>query len=112
MGVLRVRAEPRAGPARGRALTPENAHPVTGIVLAGGRASRFGRDKLKEPYRGAPLLHHAVLRLAEVCADVIVVVGPEGPRPDLPASSVVRVVRDAQEGLGPLAGVSAGLAES
>jgi molybdopterin-guanine dinucleotide biosynthesis protein A len=41
-----------------------------------------------------------------------VVVGPKGPRPDLPATSVVRVVRDAQEGLGPLVGLSAGLAES
>ena len=34
---------------------------VAGVVLAGGRSTRFGRDKLAEPYRGMPLLHHAVL---------------------------------------------------
>jgi len=31
---------------------------------------------LREPYRGAPLLHHAVLRLSDVCLEVVVVVGP------------------------------------
>ncbi|TMK31256.1 MAG: molybdenum cofactor guanylyltransferase [Actinobacteria bacterium] len=108
---LRVRAEPRAGPARGRALTPENAHSVTGIVLAGGRASRFGRDKLREPYRGVPLLHHAVLRISEVCPMVVVVAGPEGPDPDLPAGPTLRLAHDPVEGRGPLAGLAAGLAE-
>ena len=29
---------------------------VTGLVLAGGRSSRFGRDKLAEPIDGRPLL--------------------------------------------------------
>jgi len=39
---------------------------------------------LREPYRGAALLHHAVLRLSDVCPEVVVVVGPQGPEPDLP----------------------------
>ena len=33
---------------------------VTGLVLAGGRSSRFGRDKLAEPIDGRPLLWHAI----------------------------------------------------
>ena len=96
--------------ARGRALTPEDPD-VTGIVLAGGRSSRFGRDKLREPYRGAPLLHHAVLRLAEVCREVVIVGSPEGPKPDLPSGPLLRLARDPVEGQGPLAGLAAGLAE-
>ena len=39
-------------------------------MLAGGRSTRFGADKLAAIHRGIPLLHHAVLRLGEVCAEV------------------------------------------
>jgi molybdopterin-guanine dinucleotide biosynthesis protein A len=78
-------------------------------VLAGGRSSRFGRDKLKEPYRGMPLLHHAVLHLGEVCDEVVVVVAPDAPEPDLPIGLAARIVRDPSEGEGPLAGAHAGL---
>ncbi|HEX9716965.1 MAG TPA: molybdenum cofactor guanylyltransferase [Actinomycetota bacterium] len=80
-------------------------------MLAGGRSSRFGRDKLKEPYRGAPLLHHAIRRLAEVCREVVVVVAPGAPDPEPPVGAQVRVARDPAEGEGPLAGLAAGLAE-
>lgn len=80
-------------------------------MLAGGRSSRFGRDKLKEPYRGAPLLHHAILRLGEVCREVVVVVAPRAPDPEAPVGARVRVARDPEEGRGPLAGLLAALAE-
>jgi molybdopterin-guanine dinucleotide biosynthesis protein A len=56
-----------------------------------------------------PLLHHAVLRLAEVCGDVVVVVPPDAADPSLPVGAPARVARDATEGEGPLAGVYAGL---
>ena len=81
---------------------------MTGVVLAGGRSSRFGGDKLAAPYRGAPLLHHVVLRLAEVCDDVVVVTAP-GVEPSLPVGVPARVVHDPTEGEGPLAGTHAGL---
>ena len=82
---------------------------MTGIVLAGGGSVRFGRDKLAEPYRGLPLLHHAIVRLAEVCGDVVLVLAPEVPEPELPMGATVRIARDAVEEGGPLAGVLAGL---
>jgi molybdenum cofactor guanylyltransferase len=84
---------------------------VTGIVLAGGGSVRFGRDKLAESYHGLPLLHHAIVRLAEVCGDVVVVLAPEVPEPALPMGAPVRFARDAVEGEGPLAGLLAGLLE-
>lgn len=78
-------------------------------MLAGGRSSRFGRDKLVEPYRGMPLLHHPVLRLGEVCDEVVVVVAPGAREPDLPIGLAARVAHDVTEGEGPLAGAHAGL---
>jgi hypothetical protein len=83
--------------------------PVTGVVLAGGRSRRFGRDKLSEPYRGRPLLHHAVGRLIEVCDEVVVVLAPETAEPAMPPGAGVRFARDELEGSGPLAGALAGL---
>lgn len=82
---------------------------MTGIVLAGGRSTRFGRDKLAEPFRGMPLLHHVVLRLAEVCDEVVVVIAPDAEEPPLPLGAPVSIVRDAREGEGPLAGAYTGL---
>ena len=84
---------------------------ASGIVLAGGRSTRFGEaDKLATTYLGMPLLHHAVLRLAEVTGDVIVVLAPDVPAPTMPPGAPVRFARDAQPDEGPLAGAAAGLA--
>lgn len=78
-------------------------------MLAGGRSARFGADKLAAPYRGIPLLHHAVLRMSEVCGEVVVVIGPGAREPAMPLGAVVRFIRDAKEGQGPLAGLLSGL---
>lgn len=85
--------------------------PVSGIVLAGGRSSRFGRDKLAQTVDGRPLLHHPVLALAAVCHEVIVVVAPSGREPPLPVAAGVRVriARDIEPFGGPLIGLLAGL---
>jgi molybdenum cofactor guanylyltransferase len=80
---------------------------VAGIVLAGGTSSRFGSDKLVAPYRGRPLLEHAIERVAEVSDDVIVVLAPSAGDRDLPPG--VRIAHDSSEGEGPLAGLHAGL---
>jgi molybdopterin-guanine dinucleotide biosynthesis protein A len=81
-------------------------------VLAGGRSTRFGSDKLAATLDGVPLLHHAVLRLAEVCRELLVVVAPDAADPALPLGISTRIVRDATDGEGPLAGVIAGLGET
>ena len=78
-------------------------------MLAGGRSTRFGGDKLAAPFRGVPLLHHPVLRLGEVCREVIVVIAPDQPEPSMPIGAATRFVRDARDGEGPLAGLSRGL---
>ncbi len=85
---------------------------VAAIVLAGGRSARFGGDKLAVEVGGLPLLHQAIAAVATVVDEVLVVIAADGARPPLPADVdvPVRVVRDAAAGLGPLAGLAAGLA--
>jgi molybdopterin-guanine dinucleotide biosynthesis protein A len=82
---------------------------ATGVVLAGGRSTRFGRDKLAESYKGMPLFHHAILRLGEVCSEVVVVLPPGAVERSPPIGVEVRFARDPVEGEGPLAGMHAGL---
>ena len=81
-------------------------------MLAGGRSTRFGSDKLAAIVHGMPLLHHPILRLAEVCREVLVVVAPGKADPTLPLAAPARVLHDATEGEGPLGGVLAALAET
>jgi molybdopterin-guanine dinucleotide biosynthesis protein A len=83
---------------------------VTGIVLAGGRASRFGSDKLAVELDGRPLLHHAIEAVAAVAREVIVVAAP-GVEPPIPAAlgTRVRVVHDPEPFGGPLVGLVAAL---
>ncbi|MEX2183489.1 MAG: NTP transferase domain-containing protein, partial [Chloroflexota bacterium] len=80
---------------------------IGAIVLAGGRSSRFGRDKLAEPIDGRPLLEHAIAAARVVAAEVVVVLAPGVDRA-LPAA--VLVAHDERAFEGPLAGVAAGLA--
>jgi molybdopterin-guanine dinucleotide biosynthesis protein A len=81
---------------------------VAGILLAGGRSQRMGRDKASLPWHGSTLARRAVGLLARCCEPpVIVVCAPEQELPPLPAW--VEIVRDPAPGLGPLAGLAAGL---
>jgi len=77
------------------------------IVLAGGRSSRFGRDKLAEPFGGRPLLERAIDAVGRVATDVVVVAAPAGIRAVPPR---VVLVHDADAHEGPLAGLASGLA--
>jgi len=83
-----------------------SARRVSAIVLAGGRSSRFGRDKLAEPIDGKALLDHAIDAVRSSATEVIVVVAPHDER-SMPSG--VRVVPDDTSYEGPLAGLIAGL---
>jgi molybdenum cofactor guanylyltransferase len=86
---------------------------ATAIVLAGGRSSRFGRNKLAEPVSGRPLLDHAILAVAGVAREVLVLVPPVGEAPRMPRSPEPAVpiiaLRDPEPFGGPLVAVLAGL---
>jgi molybdopterin-guanine dinucleotide biosynthesis protein A len=82
---------------------------VSGIVLAGGRGSRFGGPKLEADLRGRPLVQHAIGAVAEVADEVVVVVAPGV---DVPLSVLpipIRLVHDSEPDAGPLVGLVEGL---
>src|SRR2546428_8218016 len=84
---------------------------VSGILLAGGASSRFGRDKLVASVGGRPLFQLPLAALAAVCDEVVLVVGPDAEPPALPPSPVpIRIARDERPHEGPLVAASVGLA--
>jgi molybdopterin-guanine dinucleotide biosynthesis protein A len=74
------------------------------VILAGGLSRRMGKDKAALPAGDGTLIEHLARRLAPVVGETIVA-GGSGRAP-LPG---VRMVDDQYAGLGPLAGIHAGL---
>jgi molybdopterin-guanine dinucleotide biosynthesis protein A len=78
---------------------------MTGVVLAGGRNSRMGRDKASLPWQDSDFLQVILKNLDKVCDELIVVTNTERPA-TLPN---VRYVTDIIPHCGPLSGIHAGL---
>ena len=86
---------------------PTARPPASAIVLAGGRSSRFGSDKLAAIVAGRTILDAAIRGAGAVATDVVVVLAPYDDRViDDPS---VRVARDGEPFGGPLIGLLAGL---
>jgi len=85
---------------------------VTGIVLAGGRSTRFGSDKASALLLGRPLLQWTVDALACVADEVVVVAANGQNLPGFTCARPARIVRDLYLERGPLAGIVTGLSAS
>jgi molybdopterin-guanine dinucleotide biosynthesis protein A len=79
---------------------------VTAVALAGGRSSRFGRDKLAEPVAGRALLDRSVDALRSVAQEIVVVTAPGDPRR---VRDRAIAVHDSVAFQGPLVGLLTGL---
>lgn len=77
--------------------------PVHGLVLAGGRSRRMGRDKAALVIRGETQLARAVALLERHLAEVYVSV--RGDQEDDPARAGYRLIVDRYDDLGPAAGI-------
>ncbi len=98
---------------------------VSAVILAGGRSSRFGRDKLAEPVDGRPLLEHAIAAVRPFATQIVVVRAPTAAGPgrtawpeadtdaeaeaDLSLPPDVSLVHDLVAYEGPLLGLVVGL---
>ncbi|MEH2922102.1 molybdenum cofactor guanylyltransferase MobA [Samsonia erythrinae] len=81
---------------------------ITGVILAGGRASRMGgRDKGLIALNGVPLYQHVLLRLKKQVDEVIISANRNQP---IYAQSGCRIIGDFDTSFpGPLAGMLSGL---
>jgi molybdopterin-guanine dinucleotide biosynthesis protein A len=80
-----------------------------GLVLAGGASTRMKRDKAALAYHGKPQVQWAYDLLSEFCAATFVSVRPD--QRDEPTRATLPQVVDRQPGIGPIAGITAALAE-
>ncbi|MBA4179046.1 MAG: molybdopterin-guanine dinucleotide biosynthesis protein MobA [Anaerolinea sp.] len=81
---------------------------LTGLILAGGKSSRFGSDKASALLRGRTLLQWA-LEALEPAVDAMVVVKAAGQQlPPVKSRLTVTVVEDEYKAMGPLAGLATG----
>jgi molybdopterin-guanine dinucleotide biosynthesis protein A len=77
------------------------------IILCGGRSLRMGRPKAWLPFGPEVLLQRVARLVTAAAGQVVAVAAPDQELPDLPTG--VMIARDQIEGLGPLAGLAAGL---
>lgn len=75
---------------------------ITGVILAGGKSSRMGKDKALLPYKGKPLIQTVLERMRTVFSKVVVSVQPDDAFGDLKADRVA----DHYPGSGPLGGIT------
>lgn len=86
--------------------------PLTGVVLAGGKSRRLGRNKLVEPLEGAPLIARVIERLRQVCGEIVVVGAEPGAADALPIPDDARTAFDLYPDKGSLGGIYSGLAKA
>jgi molybdenum cofactor cytidylyltransferase len=96
-------------------MPPESIHPIAGIVLAAGRARRFGRPKLLAPLAGRPVIEWVLRAALASRLDRVLLVAAPAPEPlaeavaamDLPAA--VEMVLNPAPDEGQSASLRAGL---
>jgi len=87
---------------------------MTSIILAGGRSSRFGWNKVLETIDGKSLIKWVIDRLTPLSREIIIVT----PQGDCFASLIAnihlssKIIADIYPGKGPLGGIYTGLVES
>ncbi len=82
---------------------------VTGLVVAGGKSSRFGSDKASAVVAGRTLLDWVLRGIAPACEALVVVRGRGQVLPLVDVELPVVVIDDAYHEKGPLAGLVAGM---
>jgi molybdenum cofactor guanylyltransferase len=81
---------------------------VSGVVLAGGKSSRFGSDKGLHPFRGKPLAINALEIIRPHCTELMISTGNSAAY----ASAGVRTVEDIFRGCGPVGGIHSALRQA
>ncbi len=81
---------------------------ATGIIMAGGRSSRMGRNKALLPIGGKTVIERIVMELSKIVSNMVIVTNTFEDYQFLG----LPMVQDQWKGMGPLAGIHAGLSAS
>lgn len=82
---------------------------ITGIILAGGKSSRMGRDKALLPWSGHSLIEEVAQNIRPFVKELLVVGELREEYKDLPLLSPCRFIPDFKVDQGPLVGLLSGL---
>jgi len=85
---------------------------ISGIILAGGKGLRLGRDKALETINGRDLLHRVVSRLSFLESDIVIVATEKQRLSWFGDYPEVKIVTDIYPDKGPLGGIYTGLVTS
>jgi molybdopterin-guanine dinucleotide biosynthesis protein A len=86
---------------------------ISGIILAGGKSRRLGRDKTKEIIGDNNLLDRVLTRLANFDSEIIIVKARESSLPDSALNyPKLKIVDDIYPGKGSIGGIYTGLLAS
>jgi len=87
---------------------------ITSIILAGGRSSRLGREKLAEVIAGESLIERAISRLSPLSQEILIVISQKQARSSLPSYTYpeAKTVVDLYPETGSLIGIYTGLVHS
>ena len=91
-------------------MPASSAAPLYGLILAGGRSSRMGRDKAVIAYHGKSQIEWTAERARAICERVYLSVRPDQAMD--PARTVLPQVVDRIADKGPIAGIMAAQAEA
>lgn len=91
-------------------MTEQRQQGLAGIVLAGGRSRRMGRDKASLEWEGRPMLDVIAESIGQRCSPVLVAASASSQAfAELAPDSELTWVTDEQVGTGPLGGIVAAL---
>lgn len=87
---------------------------ITSIILAGGRSSRLGREKLAEVIAGKSLIERAISRISSLSQEILIVISQKQARSSLPSYAYpeAKTVVDLYPETGSLIGIYTGLVHS
>ena len=86
--------------------------PSTGVILAGGKSTRFGSDKASALLLGRPLLQWVVDALSPACSELLIVAAQGQILPKIQSGVHTQTITDRYEALGPLAAMVAAFEHS
>jgi len=88
-----------------RAMNVDPPPRVSGVILAGGKSRRMGRDKAFIEFGGKPIIARVIERIQPLCAELIIVANDRAAYQSFDA----RIVSDVYPGKGSLGGLYTGL---